>query len=99
MRSVEAVLSDENVDALLLVAGTWLEVVAPPLSDVLKAAGSFGKPVIWCPYLDWAFNVSVEDVEQKLKEKGVENVAVLPTPERAVRALAALQKYVEFRKN
>ena len=99
MRSVEAVLSDENVDALLLVAGTWLEVVAPPLSDVLKAAGGFGKPVIWCPYLDWAFNVSVEDVEQKLKEKGVENVAALPTPERAVRALAALQKYVEFRKN
>jgi len=97
MRSVEAVLSDENVDALLLIAGTWLEEVTPPLSDVLKAAGRFGKPVVWCPYLGWAFDVSVEDVEQKLKEKGVENVATLPTPERAVRALAALRRYAEFK--
>jgi acetyltransferase len=92
---LQAVLEDRGVDAVLLIVGVWFEKVQPPISDVvLEVTSNYEKPVVWAPYEGWLYNISSDEIAEKVKGK----VAVFSTPDRAIRALARLWEYSQFRK-
>jgi len=78
--SLEALLEDENVDAILCIAGF------PTLKTIKTAIRGRNKPVV-----TWALGEWREDLLSKVKETGYG--AVYPSPERAFWALAALRYY------
>jgi acetyltransferase len=78
--SLEALLADENVDAVLCIAGF------PTLKTIKAVAGGSDKPVVTWILGEWG-----ENLLAKIKETGYQ--AVYPSPERAFRALAALRDY------
>ena len=53
------------------------------------------KPIAWCPYDGWLFDIRSRDLADKLEEAG--KTAVFSIPDDAVRALARLADYSEFR--
>lgn len=91
-----ALLSDQNVDALLLFTPTYFERFSPPISQlVIEAANTFrDKPIAWLPFEGWLYQVHTSELEEKVANAGV---AIFPSPERAIRALAGLADYSEFR--
>jgi acyl-CoA synthetase (NDP forming) len=78
--SLEALLEDENVDAILCVAGF------PTLKTIKAASDGKDKPVVTWVLGEWGRNLLCN-----VKETGYQ--AVYPGPERALRALAALRDY------
>lgn len=80
--SLEALLKDENVDAILCIAGF------PTLKTIKTATVGRNKPVITWVLGEWG-----ENLLSKVKETDYQ--AVYPSPERALRALAALRNYAE----
>ncbi len=89
-------LSDQNVDAVFLIAADYFERLSTPISQVIvEAANTFrDKPIVWWPYEGWMYQVSPGELEEKVNGAGV---AIFPSPERAIRALAGLVNYSEFR--
>ena len=96
-RGLEALLSDAGVDAALVIAAAWMEILSPSVSDVIsKAAAAFpDKPVAWWPYEGWVKAIPVARLEEKLRKEG--GVGVFRTPERAINALSKLAQYWEYR--
>ena len=94
--TIEAVLADERIDALLLIVGTWFESISPPFTEILlKIAEKFPtKPITWAPYEGWLYDITAREVEDKIKGRG--RVAIFPSPVRALRALSQLADYAEF---
>ena len=94
-RGLEALLGDPGVDGALVIAGAWLEILSPSLSDILSnAAAAFpSKPVAWWPYEGWVQKVHIKEIERKVR--GVGGVAVFRTPERAINAFSKLAQYWE----
>ena len=94
-RGLEALLGDPGVDGALVIAGVWLEILSPSLSDILSnAAAAFpSKPVAWWPYEGWVQKVPIADIEGKVRKMG--GVAVFRTPERAINAFSKLVQYWE----
>ena len=84
--SLKALLEDENVDAILCIAGF------PTLKTISAAIRGRDKPVVTWVLGEWGGNLF-----SKVKETGYE--AVYPSPERAFRALAALRHYSAERAN
>ncbi|MCD5412986.1 MAG: CoA-binding protein [Dehalococcoidia bacterium] len=80
--SLEAVLDDENVDGVLCIAGS------PSLKSIKGIAEGRSKPVAV-----WLQGGLDEEVLARIKESGYQ--AVFPSPERAIKALAALRDYSE----
>jgi len=78
--SLEALLDDDDVDAILCIAGF------PTLKTIKTAICERDKPVV-----TWVLGEWREDLLSKVKETGYN--AVYPSPERAFRALAALRHY------
>lgn len=78
--SLEALLEDENVDAILCIAGF------PTLKTIKAAIGKRNKPVVTWVLGEWG-----ENLFSKIKETGYQ--VVYPSPERALRALAVLRDY------
>ena len=97
--TIEAVLTDERIDAVLLIVGAWFESISPPFSDiVLEIADRFkDKPIAWAPYEGWLFNISTREIEDRVKEHG--RVAIFSSPKRALKALSKLALYSEFLMN
>jgi acetyltransferase len=91
------VLRDPRVNAIVLFAGAWFQGFKPLITDVIKeTADAFpDKPIAWCPYDGWLFNIRSRDLADKLEEAG--RAAVFSIPEDAVRALSRLAEYSEFR--
>jgi len=91
-----SLLSDQNVNAVLLIAAAYFERLSTPLTKVvLEAANTFkDKPIVWWPYEGWMYQVYPSELEEKVEKAGV---AIFPTPEGAIRALAGLANYSEFR--
>ena len=83
--SLAALLEDDNVDAILCISGI------PALKDIQQVASNKPKPVI-----TWILGEWNESLLSEIKETGFK--AIYPTPERAVRALAALREYKSFAK-
>jgi acyl-CoA synthetase (NDP forming) len=62
----------------------------------LKQADAFpDKPITWCPYDGWLFNIRSRDLQDTLEETG--RAAVFSIPDDAVSALSRLADYSEFR--
>jgi len=78
--SLTALLEDDNVDAILCICGI------PTLKAIQQVADGKAKPVI-----TWITGEWDETLLPKVKETG--HKAIYPTPERAIRALAALREY------
>ena len=91
------VLRDPGVNAIVVFAGAWFEGFKPLITDVMKeTADAFpNKPIAWCPYDGWLFNIHSRDLADKLEEAA--RAAVFSIPDDAVRALARLADYSEFR--
>jgi acetate---CoA ligase (ADP-forming) subunit alpha len=107
------ILEDDGVDSLFMyflmpshrVRATFLAMVGDPekaeamaqdfirsqADSVAELIRKYGKPVA-----GGAFANRSEPIVRELQDRGV---AVLPSPERAVNALAALAKYAEYRKS
>ena len=84
--SLEALLGDENVDAILCIAGF------PTLKTIKTAVYGRNKPVITWILGEWGENLLS-------KRKETDYQVVYPSPERAFRALAALRNYSAKRFN
>ena len=97
--TIQAVLSDNRIDAVLLFIGAWFEMLSPPFSDiVLEAAEEFNdKPVVWTPYDGWLHDISTKDIEEKLSADG--RVPIFSSPRRALRVLSRMADYSEFLKS
>lgn len=78
--SLQALLEDENVDAILCIAGF------PTLKTIKATVGERDKPVVTWILGEWG-----EALLSRVRETGYQ--AVYPSPERALRALAALRDY------
>ena len=78
--ALAALLEDEKVDAILCISGI------PTLKAIQQVAGGKPKPVITWVTGEWDENLLL-----KVKETGYR--AIYPTPQRAIRALAALREY------
>lgn len=78
--ALAALLEDDNVDAILCISGV------PTLKAIEQVAGGKPKPVI-----TWVTGEWDESLLLKVRETGYR--AIYPTPERAIRALAALRAY------
>lgn len=91
------VLRDPRVNAIVVFAGAWFEGFKPLITDVMKeTADAFpNKPIAWCPYDGWLFNIRSRDLQDKLEEAG--RAAVFSIPEDAVKALSRLADYSELR--
>ena len=91
------VLSDRRVDALVLIAGVWFEGLSPPITKIIEeVTDTFAdKPIAWCTYEGWLFDIRADELTEKLEKVG--KGAVFFSPDRAIRALARLAEYSEFR--
>ena len=91
------VLRDPHVNAIVLFAGAWFQGFKPLITDVIKeTADAFpDKPIAWCPYDGWLFNIRSRDLQDKLEEAG--RAAVFSIPDDAVKALSRLADYSELR--
>jgi len=91
------VLRDSRINAIVVFAGAWFQGFKPLITDVMKeTADAFpDKPIAWCPYDGWLFDIRSRDLADKLEEAG--KTAVFSIPDDAVRALARLADYSEFR--
>jgi len=78
--SLNALLEDENVDAVVCIAGF------PTLKTIKSALGKSNKPVVTWVLGEWG-----EDLRSTVRETGYQ--VTYPSPERALRALAALRDY------
>ncbi len=90
--SLNAVLSDPGVDAVVVVVLFQIPSLEPRIVDVIKdAAHRFGKPIVVC-----CTGGEFTQVHRKLIEKA--GIPTYPTTYRAVRALSALVRYAEIKK-
>jgi acetyltransferase len=91
---LEALLDEKDADAVVVIIPDFLELFSSEDFDisplVLEAANTF-KP---CPI---AFSVVGPEGELVSRLEQVGKVPVFPTPERAVRVIARLRGYAEFR--
>jgi len=96
--TIEAVLTDKRIDAVLLIVGAWFESISPPFSEiVLEVANKFkDKPIAWAPYEGWLYKITAREIEDKIKKHG--KVAVFSSPKRALRALSKLADYSAFQR-
>jgi acetate---CoA ligase (ADP-forming) len=85
-KTLEAVLKDKNIDGVVCVALMQLPTLDDGIVDVLKDCKMHGKPLTVCS----AGSEFVLERNRKLESYGI---PVYPTPERAVKAMAALYEY------
>ncbi|WP_456487332.1 acetate--CoA ligase family protein [Candidatus Alkanophaga liquidiphilum] len=92
---LDALLADSNIDGIVIVVVFWaagLERVVEALKGV--AERELRKPVVFCGVN--GIHV-IKDVEKQIKSLESAGIPTYPSPERAVRALAALRKYTVVR--
>ena len=88
--AIKALLSDRNVDALIVIyVHTRMSNAVPPAEAVVEIKRKCPKPVIAC----WMGGAGTEEGVDILKSGCLPNYSV---PERAVKALAALIRHREF---
>jgi len=84
-------LSNKSIDGAIsiLVGSKPREYAEEVVNAHVSVAQTYKKPLV----LSWTADKSAEDLVTKLEEKGV---PVYETPERAVKSMAALQRYATF---
>ena len=93
------IMGDPRINSAILILAAWAERINPSLTDTLsEVADAFpDKAMILCPYEGWMYDVSRKELEDKLHKTG--NILVLPTSDRAAKALSRVAEYSEFRSN
>lgn len=89
--ALESVLADKAVDAALVVILFQISTVEPAIVDVVRTAQRFKKPIVVC-----ATGGEFTALNRKLLEKA--GIPTYPSPDRAVRALAALVQRAQQQK-
>ena len=91
---LETLLSDHELGAVLLICGAFDRKFGTELCQLLNelAAAHQDKPLACCLYGPYG-----DEVIKELQDAG--KVAGFPTPERAIRALARLNEYSQFRRS
>jgi len=84
-------LSNKSIDGAIsiLVGSKPREYAEEVVNAHVSVAQTYKKPLV----LSWTADKSAEDLVTKLEEKGV---PVYETPERAVKSMAALERYAAF---
>ena len=91
-RAFKLMLADQGVDGVVFLTGVFGEQGSfDPSSAILQAADVFKDKPIAC----WLYGPHTDQVGERLEGSGT--VATFPSCERAIRALAWLWKYAEFR--
>ena len=91
-RALGLMLADPEVDGVVFISGVFGRQESwDPSLPVLQAAAKFKDKPIAC----WLYGAHTEAIAEKLEESGT--VVTFPSCERAVRALARLREYAEFR--
>jgi len=82
---------------VVIIAGVWLEPFSPPITEVIQQmVDAFpNKPIAWCSYEGWLYDIQTEELVGRLEKVG--KAAVFSSPDRAMKALAKLAWYSEFR--
>ena len=90
-KSMVSFLADHQVDAVLFIGGAFTKPFSLALSQLLQEMSDTfkDKPLVCHIYGDYA-----GEAGERLEKSG--GIAVFPTPDRAVRALARLAEYSEF---
>lgn len=90
------VMGDPRVNAVILIAGVWLDKLSPPITKAIQeVADTFpNKPIAWCTYEGWLYNIRTEELAENLEMAG--KAAAFSNPDRAARALAGLAAYSDF---
>ena len=91
--TIDAVLNDDEVDAVLLIWNLWQQQTYALVCQLLPklAEAHPDKPLVGC-----FFGSNAEEGRSKLEASG--RVAVFHTPDRAIRALSHLARYSAFRR-
>jgi len=94
---VTEVLKDPKVNGLVFFGGAWFEHLTPPITQVIsELADSFpNKPLAFTFCEGWLYETRARDLSEKLEQIG--KGAIFSNPDDAVRALAKLADYYEFR--
>ena len=90
-KTLETVLKDKNVSGVVVIVLMQIPTLTDEIVDVLRDVKVFGKPLTVCS----AGSQFVLDKNRKLESYGI---PTYPTPERAVRALAALYEYGKIKR-
>lgn len=94
--TIESLMADKRIHAVLLIVGAWFEFISPPFSEiVMEIADKFkDKPIAWAPYEGWLYHITAREIEDRVKQHG--RVAVFSSPRRALMALSRMADYSEF---
>lgn len=99
--TILAFMKNPAIDSVILFLAAWMENENTPLllTEIISAiADAFpDKAVVLCPYGGWVHDVDIQIIENKLKKTG--KVPIIPTPDRAAKALGTAAKYYEFLQN
>ncbi len=89
-------LGDPNIDGIIVFAGAWFEGFDPPITRIMQeVAGAYpDKPIAWCPYEGWLFDLRQDDLARKLEDMG--KGTIFETPDDALRALSRMADYTEY---
>lgn len=88
--ALESLLADKTVDAALVVVLFQVPTMDPQIVDVLASVKRFKKPIVVC-----ATGGEFTTLNRKLLEKA--GIPTYPSPDRAVRALAALVQQAQHK--
>lgn len=92
MKTLEDTLGSKEYDGAVVISLMQVPTLDTKISDVIFGIKRFGKPVLACAVGSDFTERVVRDMERK-------NIPVFPTPERAVKAFAALWNYKKYLKN
>ncbi len=99
--TILAFMENPAIDSVILFLAAWMENENTPLllTEIVSAiADAFpDKAVVLCPYGGWVHDVDIQIIENKLKKTG--KVPIIPTPDRAAKALSTAATYYEFLQN
>ncbi len=99
--TILAFMENPAIDSVILFLAAWMEDENTPLllTEIISAiADAFpDKAVVLCPYEGWVHDIDIQIIENKLKKTG--KVPLIPTPDRAAKALSTAATYYEFLQN
>jgi len=89
MTALEETLGTDEYDGAVVISLMQVPTLETNISDVILGMKKFGKPILACA-------VGSDFTERVARNLESRNIPVFPTPERAVRAFAAMWRYKKY---